>query len=381
VKGLSISGVVKSFGGLSVLSGVDLEVPEGSFTAILGPSGSGKTTLLRIIAGFERPDGGEVRLGADLVDDGAQRFIPCEKRRIGYVPQEGALFPHLSVGRNVAFGLARQERRSGRVDELLELVGLAGLARRYPHQLSGGQQQRVALARALASEPEIVLLDEPFSSLDASLRASVRADVHDVVRHSGATSILVTHDQDEALSMADQVAVLRDGVIAQINTPSALYRTPRDADLAQFLGEANLVAGTINGKGLLVVSTALGDLDMAPGAATEPWSGDPARASGLGTPNEQVSVMVRPEQLLMGEVAEGGIPSVVRSYEYFGHDAVLRVQPDNGGLPELVVRITGGTPLVPGARVGLKVHGPVVVWPMTAGEMAEDPQTVRTTPP
>ena len=264
MKGLSISAVTKAFGGLPVLSGVDLEVPEGSFTAILGPSGSGKTTLLRIIAGFERPDAGQVRLGDDVVDDAAQRFVPCEKRRIGYVPQEGALFPHLSVGRNVAFALPRSERRSSRVDELLELVGLAGLARRYPHQLSGGQQQRVALARALASQPEIVLLDEPFSSLDASLRASVRGDVHDVLRGTGATSILVTHDQDEALSMADQVAILRGGVIAQINTPSMLYRAPRDADLAQFLGEANLVEGTLKSD---VVLTGLGELPVAPGAA------------------------------------------------------------------------------------------------------------------
>jgi iron(III) transport system ATP-binding protein len=372
VKSLSISGVAKAFGGPPVLSGVDLEVPEGSFTAILGPSGSGKTTLLRIIAGFERPDAGQVRLGDEVVDDSAQRFVPCEKRRIGYVPQEGALFPHLSVGRNVAFGLARSERRGNRVDELLELVGLAGLARRYPHQLSGGQQQRVALARALASQPEIVLLDEPFSSLDASLRASVRADVHDVLRLSGATSILVTHDQDEALSMADQVAILRGGVIAQINTPSTLYRAPRDADLAQFLGEANLLDGTLNGDR---VSTALGELELVP--RTGPGNGS-GNGSGNGHmhPNERVSVMVRPEQLQLCEVDQASIPSAVRSYEYFGHDAVVRVQPDNGGLPELVVRITGGTPLAPGARVGLTVHGAVVVWPTAEGE----PETVRTTP-
>ena len=362
MKGLSISAVVKSFGGLSVLSGVDLEVPEGSFTAILGPSGSGKTTLLRIIAGFERPDEGQVRLGDEVVDDSAQRFVPCEKRRIGYVPQEGALFPHLSVGRNVAFGLARHERHSGRVDDLLELVGLAGLARRHPHQLSGGQQQRVALARALASQPEIVLLDEPFSSLDASLRASLRADVHDVLRLSGATSILVTHDQDEALSMADQVAVLRGGIIAQINAPSTLYRAPRDADLAQFLGEANLLEGTCEGDTVL---TGLGELEVASGAG-----------NGSGHATGPVRVMVRPEQLLLGEVDTTGISSVVRSYEYFGHDAVVRVQPDDGGLPELVVRITGGTPLAPGARVGLRVHGTVVVWP----EDAAAAQSVRITP-
>jgi len=358
VNSLSIAAVVKSFAGLSVLSGVDLEVPEGSFTAILGPSGSGKTTLLRIIAGFERPDEGQVRLGSQVVDDAHHRFVPSEKRRIGYVPQEGALFPHLSVARNVTFGLAREERRSGRVDELLELVGLAGLGRRYPHQLSGGQQQRVALARALAPGPEIVLLDEPFSSLDASLRASVRADVHDVLRLAGTTSILVTHDQDEALSMADQVAILRGGVIAQINSPSNLYRLPRDAELAQFLGAANLVVGTAHGP---TVTTALGELDVAPRNGGSAAGSEPEPAG-------QVSVMVRPEQLLLGDAETSGIASVVRSYEYFGHDAVVRVQPDNGALPELVVRITGGSPLAPGTRVGLTVHGAVVVWSRADGE-------------
>jgi iron(III) transport system ATP-binding protein len=384
VKSVSIAGVAKSFGGLSVLSGVDLQVPAGSFTAILGPSGSGKTTLLRIIAGFERPEAGEVRLGSEVVDDAGHRFVPCERRRIGYVPQEGALFPHLSVGRNVAFGLARADRRGTRVDELLELVGLAGLARRYPHQLSVGQQQRVALARALAPEPEIVLLDEPFSSLDASLRASVRGEVHDVLRLAGATSILVTHDQDEALSMADQVAILRGGVIAQINTPASLYRLPRDAELAQFLGEANLVEGTVSGK---TVRTALGDLEMAPCPAMTPgleMAPGPATAPGpaMATAADRTSdergdspldrggmqgpvrVMVRPEQLVLDDATVSGVSSVVRSYEYFGHDAVVRVQPDNGGLPELVVRITGGVPLAPGARVGVSVHGAVMVWPL-----------------
>ena len=170
MKDLRISGVTKAFGPQMVLRGVDLVVPAGSFTAILGSSGSGKTTLLRIVAGFERPRAGEVAIGADVVDDAARRFVPSERRRIGYVPQEGALFPHLSVGRNVAFGLPRGPDRRKRVDELLELVGLAGYRRRYPHQLSGGQQQRVALARALAISPEIVLLDEPFSSLDAAMR-------------------------------------------------------------------------------------------------------------------------------------------------------------------------------------------------------------------
>jgi iron(III) transport system ATP-binding protein len=304
-----------------------------------------------------------------VVDDADHRFVPCERRRIGYVPQEGSLFPHLNVGRNVAFGLAREDRHGTRVGELLELVGLSGMARRYPHQLSGGQQQRVALARALAPGPDIVLLDEPFSSLDASLRASVRADVHDVLRLSGATSILVTHDQDEALSMADQVAILRGGVIAQINTPSSLYRLPGDAELAQFLGEANLIEGTASGT---MVQTALGQLEMTPRPGADTAGSGEAAATATATAGQgpgrpvdgRFMVMVRPEQLILDEAGAPGVPSVVRSYEYFGHDAVVRVQPEIAGLTELVVRITGAEPLVPGTRVSVSVHGAVVVWPL-----------------
>jgi iron(III) transport system ATP-binding protein len=349
MKDLRISGVTKAFGPQQVLRGVDLNVAHGSFTAILGASGSGKTTLLRIVAGFERPDSGEVGLGPETVDDGHHRFVPSERRRIGYVPQEGALFPHLSVGRNVGFGLARGPQRAARVDELLELVGLSGLRRRYPHQLSGGQQQRIALARALAIEPEIVLLDEPFSSLDAALRASVRAEVLDVLRRAGTTSVLVTHDQDEALSMADQVAVLRHGVIAQLDTPSGLYGHPGDAELARFLGESNVLDGDVRDA---VATTGLGRL--AVGRWTGPPEGGPAR------------VLIRPEQIVLGEAAPSGLDGTVASYEYFGHDAVVRVRPGAAGLPELVVRVTGGTPLAPGRQVGLSVRGAVVAWPVGA---------------
>ncbi len=224
--------------------------------------------------------------------------MPSEHRRIGYVPQEGALFPHLSVGRNVAFGLRRGPHRRDRVLELLDMVGLSGLHRRYPHQLSGGQQQRVALARALATEPEIVLLDEPFSSLDASLRASVHAEVHDVLRHAGTTSILVTHDQDEALSMADQVAVLRHGVIAQLDTPAGIYRHPLDPALARFLGESNVLHAPV-----------------AAGLAAGPDGGHggghaPRRAGGggLAAPRRAggpAHVLIRPEQLVIGERRDG----------------------------------------------------------------------------
>jgi iron(III) transport system ATP-binding protein len=359
MRSLAVKGVTKAFGQQSVLQGVDLVVPPGSFTAILGASGSGKTTLLRIVAGFERPDRGEVWLGDELVDDAGARYLACERRRIGYVPQEGALFPHLSVGRNVGFGLSRHDARRTRVDELLEMVGLAGYRRRYPHQLSGGQQQRVALARALAIEPEVVLLDEPFSSLDAALRASVRSDVLGVLRQAGTTSVLVTHDQDEALSMADQVAVLRDGVVAQLDTPSGLYGHPGDAGVAQFLGEANLIEGEIRDG---IASTMLGRLPVGS------WSG----------PSGQARVMVRPEQIELGEVGEG-IDGTVDSYEYYGHDAVVRIRLERMGVPEpgapeLVVRITGGQPLVPGLRVGLSVRGPVVAWPADPGEPENSPE-------
>jgi iron(III) transport system ATP-binding protein len=369
VKGLRVHGITKSFGPQRVLDGVDLEVPDGSFTAILGASGSGKTTLLRIVAGFERPDAGEVVLGHEVVDDAAARFVPCEHRRIGYVPQEGALFPHLSVGRNVGFGLPRGAARRERVDELLELVGLSGYRRRYPHQLSGGQQQRVALARALAIGPEIVLLDEPFSSLDAAMRASVRADVLGVLRRAGATSILVTHDQDEALSMADQVAVLRQGVIAQLDTPAGLYGDPLDAELAQFLGESNVLEGEVHGD---VATTRLGRLPVAS------WAGD---ADG-----GRARVLVRPEQIVLAEGSPDGVSGRVESYEYFGHDAVVRVRPDADGLPDLVVRVTGGAPLAHGRTVGISVRGGVVAWPLgpttdrddDTGE--GDAENTRTTP-
>ncbi len=203
---LQLAGVHQRYSRQPVLNGVDLEVEQGSFTAVLGASGSGKTTLLRVIAGFERVESGVVRLGTTVFDD-SRTSLPPERRRIGYVPQDGALFPHLRVAANVGFGLPRSSRR--KVGALLETVGLSGFERRYPHQLSGGQQQRVALARALAIEPEVVLLDEPFSSLDAAMRASVRQEVAQILRGRGTTTVLVTHDQDEALSMAGRVAVLR----------------------------------------------------------------------------------------------------------------------------------------------------------------------------
>jgi iron(III) transport system ATP-binding protein len=368
MKELAVRGVHKSFGDLHVLAGVDLTIPAGSFTGILGASGSGKTTLLRIIAGFERLDRGIVQLDDEVVDDGRHVFVPSEHRHIGYVPQEGALFPHLSVGRNVAFGLRRRSDRRARVMELLDMVGLSGLHRRYPHQLSGGQQQRVALARALATEPDIVLLDEPFSSLDASLRASVRDEVRDVLRRAGTTSILVTHDQDEALSMADQVAVLRHGVIAQIDTPAGVYRHPLDPALARFLGEANVLHSQVgsarDAASGMTADTPFGLLPV------EGWPESPGNGPG---PGGLAHVLIRPEQLHIdiGNPGECPLAATVESYQYYGHDAVVRLRPEGVGVPALVVRVTGGPPLVTGSRVGVRVQGPVVAWPITDSDHHE----------
>ena len=351
---LTVQGLHKAFGSHPVLTGVDLTVPAGSLTAILGPSGSGKTTLLRVLAGFERADGGTVQIG-NMVVDGPAAQVPPEKRRIGYVPQEGSLFPHLTVTDNVGFGLPSRQRRGPRTSELLETVGLAGLGKRYPHQLSGGQQQRVALARALAIEPTVVLLDEPFASLDTHLRASVRADVQRIFRASGTTAVLVTHDQSEALSVADRVAVLNDGTIAQYAAPQDLYSRPADAAVARFIGDANLVAGLFDGDS---ADTPLGRLPF-----------DPAARPATGGP---VTVLIRPEQIELrrdqdgrgaGPDRAGCLTGDVISCEYYGHDVVLRVRPTGDlALPEIIVRAVGGPPLPPGSPVLLRAHGPVLGW-------------------
>ena len=355
MRDVTVSGLSKTFGAQPVLAGLDLEVLAGSLTAILGPSGSGKTTLLRLLAGFERADRGTIAIGGVQVD-GPGVHLPPERRRIGYVPQEGSLFPHLTVAGNVGFGLPAAQRRGGKVDALLETVGLGGFGRRYPHQLSGGQQQRVALARALAIEPAVVLLDEPFASLDAHLRASVRADVQEIFRRAGTTAVLVTHDQDEALSVADRVAALRDGRIAQCAPPEDLYCRPADPRLASFIGEANLLEGVVSGA---TVKTLFGALPLDPAAAIPGAAG-------------QVTVLIRPEQIdIMPN--EDGLTAHVTSYRYHGHDAVLvvRLQDETGaeGSEPVVVRIIGGShrPVAPqlsvGAVVTLRARGPVFAWP------------------
>ena len=361
-----ISSLHKSYGSTAVLRGVSLDIRSGALTAVLGPSGSGKTTLLRLLAGFERADQGTIELGGRIVDD-ARSAVPPEKRRIGYVPQDGALFPHLTVRGNVGFGLTRAERRSGRIEELLALTELSELADRYPHQLSGGQQQRVALARALAPRPDLVLLDEPFSALDAALRATVRAEVLSILRAAACTAILVTHDQDEALSMADDIAVLRDGLVIQHGTAQELYDTPADPQLACFLGEANLVRATVTLDG--ADAGALGVLPVRESADCH------GAATALIRP-EQVEVRVCGEDGA-DETGEGCIPGLVERCDYFGHDMMLTVRPrpaQDGAkaaprLPEtLLARLPASAPLRIGTAVTITVRGPVTTWVSEPGE-------------
>ncbi|MGX1915075.1 ABC transporter ATP-binding protein [Streptomyces phaeochromogenes] len=338
---LHIEGLTKSYGaGESILRGLELTVPAGALAAVLGPSGCGKTTMLRIVAGFLRADEGTVRLGDRLLS-GPGVHLPPERRRIGIVPQEGALFPHLSVARNVAFGLTgvdRAERRR-RTGEMLEMVGLAGYGDRMPHELSGGQQQRVALARALAPRPQLVLLDEPFNALDSALRAGVRADVRAALRATGATAALVTHDQQEALSTADLVAVVRDGRVTQCDTPQNLYQRPADPWIAEFVGDAVLLPGTVDADG--TARTALGAVPLAA----------PPHGLRAGT------VLLRPEQLRLTDAgSEGAVRGTVTNVCYFGHDAMVTVAVEGHDTP-VDIRVTGTLPVRPGEETGIRVAG------------------------
>lgn len=251
---LQVDAITKSFDGSPVVDRVSFSVVSGQIAVIVGPSGSGKTTVLRCIAGFERPDVGSVLIDGQVVSD-ASRFVAPERRHVGYVPQEGALFPHLDVAGNVGFGLARSADRTARVDECLAMVGMSGFGGRRVDELSGGQQQRVALARAMAPRPRIILMDEPFSALDAALRPEICADVVSALRADGATAVIVTHDRDEALAVADLIAVMMDGSIVQCDDPVSLHRHPASAAVAAFLGDVRVESGVAEGG---VVTTASG---------------------------------------------------------------------------------------------------------------------------
>ncbi len=316
-----------------------LRVEPGSLTALLGPSGCGKTTLLRCIAGFDVPDSGQVIVsGRRLV--GPDTFVKPERRNVGIVPQDGALFPHLSVADNVGFGVARGIR-ARRVAECLELVELGEYGQARPAELSGGQQQRVAVARALAPRPDVLLLDEPFSALDAGLRARVRADIAAVLRSAGISSLLVTHDQDEALSIADAVAVMFDGCVHQMGTPAALYRRPHSLRVARFLGEINELPGRATPGS---ATCALGTLALD-AVAQAPLAGS-------------VTVAVRPEQIRVQDNAT--LKATVERVAYYGHDGTIDLRLADG--TALHARSdSAGLPTV-GDVVGIEVIGPVLAY-------------------
>ncbi len=339
MNGLRVRGVRKSFGDVPVLGGIDLDVAHGDVLAALGASGGGKTTLLRIIAGFLAADDGDVSFDdTRFVVDGVG-IVP-QRRHVGYVPQEGALFPHLDVRSNIVFGLSRADRRTHDLAELMRLVDLPpSLAKRFPHELSGGQQQRVALARALAPGPQLVLLDEPFSSLDAGLRVDTGEAVMQALRSVGATAVLVTHDQDEALALADQVAIIRSGLVAQIATPADLYRSPADVAVASFVGDVVPLPAHIRGG---VATCGLGDVKV-----------------GIDAPAGNGTLLVRPENLRIGAVNEG-TPAQVVAVRFFGHDALVTMITDDA--VALTARVLGcDVPLV-GSTVGVNITGQPLVF-------------------
>ncbi len=323
-------GLSKAFEGTVALEDFSLDVWDGSLLTLLGPSGCGKTTALRVIAGFVKPDSGTVEVKSRRVV-GPEVDVPPERRRIGMVFQDYALFPHMTVGRNVAYGLQKADRR--RVAETLELVGLAGLEGRMPHELSGGQQQRVALARALAPGPEVILLDEPFSNLDATLRDRVRRELRSILTAAGITAVFVTHDQEEALAMSDMVAVMRQGRVVQAAPPDVLYMKPADAWVASFLGDADLVEGHASANRVV---TPFGTF-----------------ATDLSGP---VQVMVRPEAVQLLPDPDGD--AVVRSREFFGHDQLVTVMMPGGTL--IRSRLGPVPSLQAGERVWVKIEDAAV---------------------
>ncbi|MDR5897405.1 ABC transporter ATP-binding protein [Halomonas vilamensis] len=283
VNALALRNVRHTFDGNTVVKGIDLEVEPGEVVCLLGPSGCGKTTLLRIAAGLEVLQEGSVALEDNVIASPGQRHVPPEKRNVGLAFQDSALFPHLTVLENVMFGLKKlpAPQRRKRAKELLEQLGMASYTDTYPHMLSGGQQQRVALARALAPEPRLMLLDEPFSSLDARLRDQIRDDTLHVLKKVGAATLLVTHDPEEAMFMADRIALMRDGKIIQVGTPQELYCAPSDPFVVTFFGEVNELDGTVNnGK----IATPVGSVE-----------------AGWLPEGSQAKVMIRPEALRVAE--------------------------------------------------------------------------------
>ncbi len=348
---LIIKNVSYSYGFNDVLNSVNFVAKENQITTILGESGSGKSTLLRIIAGLLKPSAGEIIFGDKILYD-RDRYVPCEKRKFGYVPQDGALFFNLNIFNNVVFGLNKKERKSQEVIELLDKVGLLAFRKRMPHELSGGQRQRVTLARALAVKPDLILLDEPFSSLDANLRNEVRFEVKNILSQFNTSAILVTHDQDEALSISDSIAILKHGKFIAQADPKQIYSSPMSLDVANYFGQMNIIDGIITQDG---VKTVLGLLQFnslnLPDDLPE-------------TPNSKIKVLIRPEQIMIKETKSGSNQFKVNDIEYFGHDSLIElVFTDTSEEPlHLIMRNSTTNQIDPNEIVEIYITGKVSIF-------------------
>jgi iron(III) transport system ATP-binding protein len=347
---IEVNRVSKRYNQTIAVKHCDLQVASGEILALLGPSGSGKTTLLRLIAGFERPDEGRILISdRTVVDIASSIWVPAETRGVGMVFQDYALFPHLTVEQNVRFGLRNGSKsdRQSRVQELLRLTELFPYGDRYPHELSGGQQQRVALARALAPRPRVVLLDEPFNGLDPELRPQMRREVAGILRRLGTAAVLVTHDQEEALGMADHVAVIRNGELQQIGTPEDIYYSPRTVFVANFVGHADFIPGVVTGP---QIQTEIGVFPCA-----------------ADIPAGPVQVMIRHEAV---NAKPGGILATVEEREFLGGEILYRLRLPSGATVHLEQRRPVNWPV--GHQVPVEVHLPnVVFFPTSSTENAD----------
>jgi len=341
MESLDVNALTVHLGERKVLDQLSLQINAGTFTAILGPSGCGKTTLLRAIAGLVRPSSGAIRFGKQLVSI-SSLVLPPHKRKIGYLPQEAALFPHLTVFENIAYALEREkftkDQQRKIVHEMLELIGLVGYGDRMPSELSGGQQTRVALARALALEPKVVLLDEPFSALDATLRSELREEVTSLLKKRGATTLMVTHDREEALVTADMIALMRDGKIVQHGAPDEVYSTPTTPYAALSTGDALVLPARRDGENFF----------------------HPLSASLSPEGSESGILVIRPEEITLSKSSAAGQRAIVTKVEYYGHDAVVEFGLiESAYLGTLKARVAGKVHFTPGESVFVSHDGPV----------------------
>jgi iron(III) transport system ATP-binding protein len=338
---LSISHLTVNFGDRNIISDLSFDLGQGEIASLLGPSGCGKTTLLRAIAGLIQPTSGTIRFGSQLVGVSSV-VLPPHKRGTGYVPQQGALFPHLNVAKNISFGLDRNTYSKSEISEITQemigLIGMKGMDERLPSQLSGGQQTRVALARALAIKPRLILLDEPFSALDAVLREELRTEVVGLLRKLGSTAILVTHDREEALVSSDRVILMRDGRVAQNGTPEEVYESPISPDIAASTGDVLILPAeqSVDGQTFYPISP----------------NGQSLSGSTTGY------VVIRPEEIRVSMSADQGVEGSLVHIDYYGHDAMLTVNVLQSGTP-IKARVAGPADFTVGQKVYLQHVGPV----------------------